>query len=118
MNDGTFKDTLKVEKPQVYFIETNPTKGAPIHLSNGYDLVLTGDLKNFQDKYFLFWKRSLIATILSLSQINFSKEIIGDNPMELFALEKIDFDKKVNKLKTGMDSLLNHYKDLDSTLLQ
>ena len=113
--NGSFKDTLKIEKPQVYFIETNPTKVAPIHLSNGYDLVLSGDLKDFQENLTYSGKGSDSNNFI-LSQINFSKEIIGDNPMELFALEKTDFDKKVNQLKTGMDSLLNHYKDLDSTL--
>ncbi|MGB0890993.1 MAG: TlpA family protein disulfide reductase [Flavobacteriaceae bacterium] len=114
-SDGTFKDTLKVKKPQVFFIETNPTKGGPIYLNNGYDLVLNGDLENFQENL-TYSGKGADSNNFIISQINFSKQVMGDNPMELFTLEKTEFTKRVNKLKTGMDSVLNLYKDIDSTL--
>ena len=113
-SDGTFKDTLKVAKNGVYFLQTSPTKKAPIHLGNGYDLTLNGDADNFVES-FSYKGNGADSNNFILSQIAFSKKM--GNPMDLFSLEKDAFDAKISGIKKGMDSLLNLYPNIDTTLL-
>ena len=114
-DNGTFKDSLKVPKGNVYFIQISERKGAPIYLNNGYDLKLTGDSDNFKESLSYSGNGSETNNFI-LSEIKFKKNVLGDNPMDIFALKKDDFSKKIHRLKNGMDSLFNKYKGLDSII--
>lgn len=112
--DGSFNDTLKVAKGDIYTFQTSQTKRAPLYLKNGFDLTLTGN----SDEFMTSFKYDGIGSSNSkfvLSQINLSQEI--GNPAVILGLEKEDFEKKVASLKNNFDSILFSYKDLDSTLI-
>ena len=114
--DGTFKDTLKVEKSGVYFAETKLRNRFPIHLANGYNLKLTGDSENFKESL-KYEGKGAESNKYIVSQIQYSLNTLGKNPMELFALNKEQFDSKISSIEKGLDSVLNLYKKMDTTLL-
>ncbi len=109
-NDGTFKDTLKVDKGAIYTITTNPSKAAPVYLKNGYDIVLNGDANEFM-KSFTFSGKGASNSNFIVAQIKRSQQI---NPKIILNLEEKDFKVEVDKLKVEYDSILNSYNDLDS----
>ncbi|TXD50855.1 MULTISPECIES: TlpA family protein disulfide reductase [unclassified Polaribacter] len=111
--DGSFKDTLKVEKASIYTFQTSADRRAPIYLKNGYNIILTGDA----DKFMQSFKFSGIGASNSnfiVAQIEKSQKM--GNPQDILDLEEKAFKKKVAALKFEYDSILDSYKDLDSTL--
>jgi thiol-disulfide isomerase/thioredoxin len=111
--DGSFKDTLKVEKGAIYTLQTNSNKRAPIYLKNGYNIVLNGDADNFM-KSFKFSGEGSSNSNFILAQIEKSQAM--GNPQLLIDLEETEFRKKVDELKFEYDSILSSYNDLDSSL--
>ncbi|ARV07876.1 redoxin [Polaribacter sp. SA4-10] len=112
--DGSFNDTLKVAKGDIYTFETSKAKRIPLYLKNGFDLTLTGN----SDEFMTSLKYEGIGSSNSnfiVSQINLSQKI--GSTAAIFELEKEGFDKKVASLKSNFDSILFSYKDLDSTLI-
>ncbi|WP_298780939.1 TlpA disulfide reductase family protein [uncultured Polaribacter sp.] len=112
-DDGSFKDTLKVEKAAVYSFETSPNRRAPIYLKNGYDIVLKGDAGNSM-KSFKFSGFGSENSNFILAQIEKSQKM-GD-PQEILNLEEATFRKKIDEIKFEYDSILNSYSNIDSTL--
>lgn len=110
--DGNFKDTLKVDKGEVFSLST-PTKRAVVFLKNGYDLTLNADATTFMDS-FVYSGNGAASNQFILSQIAFSKK--AGNPMDLFSLDKATFESKSTALINGLDSILKLHKGVDSTL--
>ncbi len=113
-SDGTFKDTLKVEKAAIYTLQNSAAKRAPIFLKNGYDIHLSGDATKFIES-FKYTGNGADSNNFIISQFSFSRKM--KNPMLLFALEKDAFDTKTTSLLKGFDSIQNLYKNIDSVLI-
>lgn len=111
--DGTFKDTLKVNKPDVYMFQTSANKRAPIYLKNGFDIVINGDAEKFMESFTFSGEGSENSNFV-LAQIQQSQSI--GNPQDILDLEETAFRNKVEKLKAEYDSILNSYNNLDSAL--
>lgn len=111
-DDGTFKDTLKVDKGDVYLFSTHPTKRALVFLENGFDMYVKGDVENFTETFVYSGEGAQNSTFI-LNHIQFQDKI--STFQELFILEKEDFDKKVSDLKLASEKMLN-VKNIDSTL--
>ena len=111
--DGTFKDTLKVNKVDIYTFQTSRSKRAPIYLKNGFNINLTGDSEKFMSSFKYSGNGSDNSNYI-LSQIAMTQSI--GNPELILKLDKQSFDRKVARLKKDFDSILNLYKNLDSAL--
>ena len=113
--NGSFKDTLKLksDKGEIYTIQTSANKRAPIFLKNGYNIVLNGDSDKFMNS-FKFSGEGASNSNFVLAQITKSQTM--GNPQLILDLEKKAFRKKVDQLKFEYDSILDSYKDIDSTL--
>jgi|TARA_B110000967_G_C18901157_1_gene575262 thiol-disulfide isomerase/thioredoxin len=111
--DGSFKDTLKVKKAAIYTFLTSDTNRAPIYLKNGYNIILTGDADQFMDS-FKFSGEGAVNSNFIMAQIEKSQTV--GNPQLILNLEEKEFRKKVAALKFEYDSILDSYKNLDSTL--
>ena len=114
-NDGTFKDTLNIENAAVYTLSTSPAKRAPIYLKNGFDIKLNGDSENFMSS-FKFSGQGADNSNFILAQITESQKI--GNPTLLLELNENDFKNKIASIKSNYDSILNSYKDIDTTLVK
>ncbi|MGB0879838.1 MAG: TlpA family protein disulfide reductase [Polaribacter sp.] len=112
--DGTFKDTLKVEKAAVYTFQTSRTNRAPIYLKNGYDLKLYGNADEFITS-FTFEGKGAANSNFVIAQITQSQK--NGSPATILALEQEAFEKKINAMTQSFDSILGSYKDLDSSLV-
>jgi len=112
--DGTFKDTLKVEKAAVYSFSTNATKRAPIYLKNGFDLVLNGDSEKFMTS-FIFSGNGADNSNFIVAQIQESQNL--GNPALILELEQNEFSNKLETVEKRYDSILNSYQNIDSSLI-
>ena len=113
-NDGSFKDSLKVDKVDIYTFQTSNTKRTPLYLKNGFDITIKGDADNFMSS-FEYTGTGSANSLFIIAQLNKSKSL--GNPAEIFALDKDSFDAKMSSLKKEYDSILSSYKNLDSSLV-
>lgn len=93
-DDGTFKDTLKVEKG--IFTLTDGRNKAILFLANGYDLNIDVDAQNFAN--INFNGKGKESNEYILAKIAFSKSEHA-NPKSYFSLERSAFDTRINELK-------------------
>jgi thiol-disulfide isomerase/thioredoxin len=112
--DGTFKDSLKVEKADIYTFETSTANKAPIYLKNGFNLYLDGDADKFISSFKFSGEGAsnsnfITAQILKIQNMG--------NPQNILNLDKEAFEKKVLSLKKEHDSLLSSFKNIDSALV-
>ncbi|WP_299664560.1 TlpA disulfide reductase family protein [uncultured Polaribacter sp.] len=112
--DGTFKDTLKVAKGDIYTFQTSNAKRAPIYLKNGFDLQLTGDAEDFMTS-FKYSGEGAENSNFMIAQIKESQHL--GNPSLLLDLEEEAFKNKLEAIKKRYDSILNSYQDIDSSLV-
>ncbi|WP_158838044.1 TlpA family protein disulfide reductase [Polaribacter sp. L3A8] len=112
--DGSFNDTLKVPKIDIYTFQTSKEKRAPIYLKNGFDISIKGDADKFMTS-FTYSGNGSSNTNFIVAQLEKSQSI--GNPADIFALDKDAFDTKVSLLKKEFDSILTSYNDLDSSLV-
>lgn len=112
---GIFKDTIKLKNKigEVYTMQTSSNKVAPIYLKNGFNLSLNGDADKFIES-FKFSGNGASNSNFILTQIKKNQEL-GD-PKEIVNLEENAFRKKIDRLKSEYDSILNSYNNLDSAL--
>ncbi|AOW20080.1 TlpA family protein disulfide reductase [Urechidicola croceus] len=99
-DDGTFKDTLKVEKG--LYTLTNGQNRTILFLSNGYNLTINADANDFSKLSFEGNGKSsndYIAEKIKLSQSDLS------NPKSYFLLEREAFDARLTELKTSIKSI-------------
>jgi thiol-disulfide isomerase/thioredoxin len=113
-SDGTFKDTLRVEKGAVYTFGTSQTKRAPIYLKNGFDIKLNGDSEEFMAS-FVFSGKGADNSNFIVAQIKESQKL--GNPTLILEMEETEFKNKVETIKRRYDSILTSYKNIDSTLI-
>ncbi|MAD97107.1 MAG: redoxin [Flavobacteriaceae bacterium] len=112
--DGSFSDTIKVKFPGIYSMQTNKNNRAPIFLDNGYNLKLKGNSEEFITSFKYSGKGSQNSNYL-VSQVKFGRSI--PNPQILNNMEEDAFKAKLESIKKGYDSILDSYKDLDTTLV-
>ncbi|WP_159950867.1 TlpA family protein disulfide reductase [Polaribacter septentrionalilitoris] len=112
--DGTFKDTLKVTKSDIYTFQTSRTKRAPLYLKNGFVITINGDANEFMTS-FDYSGYGASNSNLIIAQLEEAQKI--GNPAEIFQLKDDAFKNKVNSLKKSYDSILSSYNDIDSSLL-
>lgn len=112
---GSFKDTikLKINKGEIFTLQTSSNKVAPIFLKNGFDIFLAGDADKFMES-FVFSGQGASNSNFVLAQIEKSQSM--RNPKLILDLEEEAFRKKIENIKVEYDSILNSYKDLDSAL--
>ena len=113
-NDGSFKDTLKVEKGAIYSFQTSRKKRVLIYLKNGFNINITGNSEKFMTSFEYSGEGASNSNFI-LAQLEKSKKL-GD-PAALFALEEEAFYAKINVLEKEYDSILSSYKNLDSALV-
>jgi thiol-disulfide isomerase/thioredoxin len=112
--DGSFKDTLKVDNGGIYTIQTSSANRAPIYLKNGYDLTVKASGEDLFKTFELEGNGSDNSKFI-LSQLAFSQTI--GNPSLFFELEEEAFHKKIDALEMKFDSILSSYNNLDSSLV-
>ena len=113
-NDGSFKDTLKVEKGAIYSFQTSRKKRVLIYLKNGFNINIKGNSEKFMTSFEYSGEGASNSNFI-LAQLEKSKKL-GD-PAALFALEEEAFNAKINVLEKEYDSILSSYKNLDSALV-
>lgn len=111
--DGSFKDTLKISQAAIYSFTTESNKNVPVFLKNGFDITIKGDYSDFFETFKFSGEGSQNSNFI-IAQIKQSRDL--GNPQEILDLQKDSFRKKMDHLKSTYDSILNSYKNLDSTL--
>lgn len=114
-SDGTFQDSLVISKPGYHTIFLSGAR-AYMHLKNGYDLEFTGDKNNFF-KSFQFKGRKEGAQSNQLIVDQFALGQTAGNLKGFMLLDKQPFLNKINKYKTGMDSIANLYPKADKAVV-
>ncbi|MEO9571497.1 MAG: TlpA disulfide reductase family protein [Polaribacter sp.] len=109
--DGSFKDTLKVPKVDIYTFQTSREKRAPLYLKNGFDITIKGDAEKFMTSFEYSGSGSNNTNFIVAQS-----KILG-NPADILALEEEAFAAKMSLLKKEYDSILFSYKSLDSSLV-
>ena len=92
--DGTFQDTLKVEKG-IYSLTDGKNK-AILFLKNGYDLTINSDVADFANASIEGTGKESNHYILN--KINSTKSDLY-NPKSYFLLDREGFDTRVKELK-------------------
>ena len=110
--DGTFKDTLNVEKA-IYTLTTS-AKRTPIYLKNGFNISIKANVEDFMNSISFSGNGSENSKFM-LAQIKES-ERLGD-PAAILELEENQFKIKLGTIKKKYDSILNSYKYIDSSLV-
>lgn len=110
--DGTFSDTLKVEKG-VYNV-FDGKESTSIFLENGFDLNLTLDTKQFDETIVYTGVGEDINNYLAQKALLQEKLVYNQN---LFDLNNTDFEKETNSVFQSMATLLASTKNLDSTFV-
>lgn len=108
--DGTFKDTLKVETGMYAFYDG--AEQTSVFLKNGYDININLDTKMFDES--IKYSGVGAETNNYLAEKSLLQEKIY--PPSLFDLEEESFKKKVDEINSELSSFLENNKDIDSTL--
>jgi|TARA_B110000858_G_scaffold17706_1_gene17885 thiol-disulfide isomerase/thioredoxin len=109
--DGTFKDTLKVEKA-IYTVTTS-AKRAPIYLKNGFNININANAEDFMNSIVFSGNGSENSNFM-IAQIKESQKL-GD-PNAILELKENEFKTKLETIKQKYDSILNSYENIDSSL--
>ncbi len=110
-HDGTFKDTLSLNKADYFTIVISGKNNGFVFLRNGFNLNLSADNSSFF-KTVLYKGKGASTTNYLLAQYKLGTTF-GD-PRTAFALEKEDFTKKVSTFRSQFDSLKKAYKEIDT----
>jgi thiol-disulfide isomerase/thioredoxin len=111
--DGTFKDTLKVSNGIYNLFDGN--EYAALYLENDFDINISLDTKEFDETLTFTGNGSDGSTYLAKKMI--LQEQTFDNINDIYALEKPEFTKALEKKKADFIDLKEQYKNLDSTLV-
>ncbi len=109
--DGTFKDTLKVETGVYNFFDGK--ESTSIYLKNGYDLNITLDTKEFDESIAYSGTGSESSNYLAKQALLRETAFSPD----LFDEDEETFKAKVSDINKNFSELLGSFKNLDSTLL-
>ena len=113
-DDGTFKDTLKVNED--FFILTNGMARTVSKLKNGFDLTVNFDADSIHETIEFSGAGSDVNNYMA-KKIRLQKSFGLENLQPLFGKDKADFDGIIADMKQKMDKLLEgeEAKGLDST---
>jgi thiol-disulfide isomerase/thioredoxin len=113
--DGSFKDTINIEKAGYYTLSLNGKNIGFTFLRNGFDLNLTAERNTFfETSKYTGTGANSINYLLSQYKLGRS---FGD-PRAFFSLEKENFSKKINSMKSSFDSLKKSYATIDTMLVR
>jgi len=112
-DDGSFKDTLKVDKGVYTMLDGN--EYAPLYLENNFDITITFDAKEFDETIVFTGNGSDGSNYISKKML--LQEEAFNNINDLYTLEKPAFLNAINEKKATFINLKDQYKNLDSTLL-
>ncbi|WP_420574229.1 TlpA family protein disulfide reductase [Kordia sp.] len=110
--DGTFKDTLKVEKG-VYYI-SDGKEGTNIYLENDFDLKLTLDTKMFDETVKYTGKGAVHNNFLAEDALKTEKLL---NMEFLTSLDAAGLEKEMKRIRKDLNDFYNSQKDVDSTII-
>ena len=114
--DGTFKDSLSVEKGDYYSLASPEGKRGFIYLKNGYKLILNGDYNDFITSFnYKGNDEGAQSNNLLINRFNIGQEL--GNVGDLMALEKEAFQNRLEKLKTDVDSVIKSYPKANKELV-
>lgn len=115
--DGSFKDSLKVAKPNLYSVSTPNSNRGVIYLKNGYNLDLTGDANKFFTSFTYKGKsEGAESNNFIINRYNFGQT--AGNIQGFMLLEKQPFLDKIAHFKKGMDSITKLYKNADPDFIK
>ncbi len=108
--DGTFKDTLKVETGLYFLYDGN--ESTHVFLKNGFDLNVTLDTKEFDESVKYTGNGAESSNYLA------KKALMEETlyPPSLFDFEEEKFNSETTKIHNKLSSFLDEYKNIDSTL--
>ncbi len=112
-DDGTFKDTLKVEKG-VYNM-SDGSEYAALYLENDFDITIALDTKEFDETLTFTGNGSNGSSYLAKKML--LQEETFTNINDLYALGKPEFLNSLNEKKATFIKLKDQYKGLDSVLV-
>ena len=110
--DGTFKDTLKVQ-PGVYSL-FDGKESTSVFLKNGYDIQMTLDTKMFDETAKYTGLGSESSNFLAEHSLLQEKILDVD---ELLKLDSVGLSNKFIKIKKELTDFYNGGKDVDSTII-
>ncbi|GAA3555961.1 thioredoxin-like domain-containing protein [Snuella lapsa] len=110
--DGTFSDTLKIEKGTYNLFDGK--ESTTIFLENGFDIKLTLDTKQFDETITYSGIGEAVNNYLAQKALLQEKVLYN---FDLYDLEKSDFEKETNAVFESMTVLLESTKNLDSTFV-
>ncbi|MFD2568263.1 TlpA family protein disulfide reductase [Pseudotenacibaculum haliotis] len=116
-SDGTFKDSLKVAKPDFFSLSTNTGKRGFVYLKNGYNLTLSGDASNFLKSFsYKGDDEGADSNNLMIGRFNYAQN--NGDARKIMLLEKEPFLAKVEQFKNGMDSIAKLYPKTNADVLK
>jgi thiol-disulfide isomerase/thioredoxin len=110
--DGTFKDTLKVETGM--YSVTDGKDGIAIYLENDFDIKLTLDAEEFAKKAKYTGKGSVHSNFLAESRRKSSEMLDVD---VLSSLDSLALENRMDEIKNELTTFFNSQKKVDSTLI-
>ena len=108
--DGTFRDTLKVQSGRYGFYDGG--ESSSLYLQNGYDLNMTLDTKMFDET--ISYKGLGSESNNYLAKKALMEETLF--PPSLFDYEEADFKSTLSEITTKKNAFLIKNKNIDSTL--
>lgn len=113
--DGSFQDSLRVTKPDVYTMFVPRNGRAIVYLDNGYDLEFSGNANEFFTSFTYEGNDEGAQTNnLLIDHYTYGKKA-GDSK-DFFILEKEAFNKELGTYRKGMDSIMDLYKDANAEM--
>lgn len=110
---GNFTDTLHIKKANFFSFFLNPTTRFVTFLTTGDNLKLEGDASDLNNTL-VFKGRGEFTNNYLLTRIK-EVALLSNNTSALFALDSVDFNKKMTSFEDKMTGLLNN-KKLDSSV--
>jgi len=108
--DGTFRDTLKVEAGRYNFYDGGESSN--LYLRNGYELSMTLDTKMFDET--IAYSGIGAESSNYLAKKSLMEETIY--PPSLYDFEEDDFKANISKINSELTTFLENNKDIDSAL--
>ena len=112
-SEGNFSDTLHIKKPNFYMFFLNSTTRFATFLTTGDNLKLKGDATDLNNTLAFKGKGEFTNNYL-LTRVK-EVALLSNNTSELYALDSLEFNKKMSNFENKMNNLLNDEK-LDSTV--
>lgn len=112
-SEGNFSDTLHIKKPNFHIFSLNPSTRFTTFLTTGDNLKLEGDATDLNNTL-VFKGRGEFTNNYLLTRVK-EVALLSNNTSKLYALDSIEFYKKMDDFEKKMDDLLNN-KKLDSTV--